>query len=119
MIKGLEALTTECMLSARYYGVEKEVLASLNDTLPHADWSELARYVIGRALVHGKRRAEEVREVAVTVRDAGVEPMLSGPIAVRQDWAAQIGRTMPREARDSKDLGTLLDAMRAASHKEA
>ena len=118
MIKGLEALSTECMLSARFYGVEKEVLASLTDTLPHPDWSDLARYMISRALVHGKRRAEEVREVAVTVRDAGVEPLLSAPTAVRQDWAAHVGRTMPREARDTKDLATMLDAIRAASQKD-
>ena len=117
MIKGLEALTTECLLAARYYGVETEVLASLADTLPHPDWPGLARYMIGRALVHGVRRAEEVREVAVTVRDAGVEPWLSAPTAVRQDWAAAIGRALPRVTRDEADLPTLLDAMRTASQK--
>jgi len=88
MIKGMEALTTECMLAARHYGVEQDVLASLDDTLPHPDWPGLARYMIGRALLHGRRRAEEMREVAVTVHDAGIEPMLSQVIARRRDWAA-------------------------------
>ena len=51
MIKGLEALTTECMLAARRYGVEGKVLASLADTFDHPDWPGLARCVISRALI--------------------------------------------------------------------
>jgi 3-hydroxyisobutyrate dehydrogenase-like beta-hydroxyacid dehydrogenase len=111
MIKGLEALTTECMLTARHYGVEDDVLRSLADTLPHEDWRGLARYVISRALLHGKRRAEEMREVARTVAEAGVEPLLSRSIAQRQDWAWKQGRQMPEDALASTDLVTLLDAL--------
>lgn len=113
MIKGLEALTTECLLTARHYGVEQDVLASLGDTLPHPDWAELARYVIGRALLHGRRRAEEMREVARTVADAGLEPMLSDAIARRQDWAADRGAAMGKAGRAVADLPGLLDEILA------
>jgi 3-hydroxyisobutyrate dehydrogenase-like beta-hydroxyacid dehydrogenase len=75
MIKGLEALVTECLLAARHYGVEQPVLASLADTLPHPDWAAQARYMMGRALQHGRRRAEEMREVARTVAEAGLSPL--------------------------------------------
>ena len=112
MIKGLEALTTECMLAARHYGVEQDVLRTMGDTLPHPDWPGLARYVISRALIHGKRRAEEMREVARTVEDAGVEPMASRAIAARQDWAWRRGAEMG-DARTETDLATLLDALAA------
>jgi 3-hydroxyisobutyrate dehydrogenase len=110
MIKGLEALATECMLTARHYGVEQDVLASLKDTLPHQDWPGLARYMIGRALLHGRRRAEEMREVAKTVSHAGLEPMLSSAIALRQDWAANHRAAMDAGA---NDLAGLLDAITA------
>ncbi len=90
------------------------MLRTLGDTLPHPDWPGLARYVIGRALIHGKRRAEEMREVARTVADAGVEPLLSRAIAERQDWAWRRGAAMG-EARDAPDLDTLLDALTAAA----
>jgi 3-hydroxyisobutyrate dehydrogenase-like beta-hydroxyacid dehydrogenase len=119
MVKGLEALTTECMLAARHYGVEKEVLRSLSDTLPHEDWRGLARYVISRALIHGKRRAEEMREVARTVQEAGVEPLLSAPIAERQDWAAARGREMGPAALATTDLEALLDAVAATVPRKA
>ena len=114
MIKGLEALVTECMLSARHYGVEDDVLASLSDTLPHEDWRNLARYVISRSLVHGKRRAEEMREVARTVSEAGVEPLLSRAIAERQDWAWKQGKEMGREALGATELTELLDSLTGA-----
>jgi 3-hydroxyisobutyrate dehydrogenase-like beta-hydroxyacid dehydrogenase len=111
MIKGLEALTTECLLAARHYGVERQVLASLADTLPHEDWRRLARWMISRPLVHGRRRAEEMREVARTVREAGIEPILSAPAAVRQDWSSERGRELPPAILAGDDLDALLDAI--------
>ncbi|WP_376097612.1 DUF1932 domain-containing protein [Roseomonas sp. CCTCC AB2023176] len=111
MVKGLEALTTESMLAARRYGVEEAVLASLKDTLPHPDWRALARYVISRPLIHGKRRAEEMREVARTVAEVGVTPILSAPIADRQDWSADIGKRLPKDLLAKSDLAELLDAI--------
>src|SRR5829696_5414651 len=113
MIKGLEALATECMLAARHYGVEREVLGTLGDTLPHEDWPGLARYLVSRALLHGKRRAEEMREVARTVSEAGVEPLLSRAIAERQDWAWERGQRMGRDTLGTTDLGVLLDTLTA------
>lgn len=119
MIKGLEALTTECMLAARHYGVEKQVLNSLADTLPHEDWRSLARYMISRALLHGRRRAEEMREVAKTVQEAGIEPMLASSTATRQDWAFARGRELAGDALASTDLDTLLDALLTAARPSA
>ncbi|QII38327.1 NAD(P)-dependent oxidoreductase [Rouxiella badensis] len=75
MIKGLEALTTECLSAARQYGVEKEVLASLHASFPSLGWDDkLPHYLISRVAEHGKRRAEEMREVVKTLEDVGVVP---------------------------------------------
>jgi hypothetical protein len=57
--------------------VEEHVPASLTDTLPNPDWLSLARYVMSRALIHGKRRFEEVAEVVVTVAEPGQRPAMS------------------------------------------
>jgi 3-hydroxyisobutyrate dehydrogenase-like beta-hydroxyacid dehydrogenase len=110
MIKGLEALTLECLLSARRYGVEEHVLASLGDTLPHENWPRLARYVMSRALIHGRRRAEEMHEVALSVEDIGLEPLLSRAIAARQQWACERGGAMGADTA-LEELGPLLDAL--------
>lgn len=105
MIKGVEALLTESMLAARHYGVEDVVLDSLSDLLPLPDWRATAQYMISRSLEHGVRRAEEMREAARTVAEAGVAPVMSGAIAVRQDWAAGYKAAL------SPDLQTMLDAI--------
>jgi 3-hydroxyisobutyrate dehydrogenase-like beta-hydroxyacid dehydrogenase len=106
IIKGLEALLMESMLTARSNGVEDAVLASLSDLLPVGDWPKLARYMISRSLEHGVRRAEEMREAARTVAEAEVEPLMSRSIAERQDWAA-----LRRAALAQDDLGAMLDAI--------
>jgi 3-hydroxyisobutyrate dehydrogenase len=88
MVKGMEALFLESMIAARHYGVEGDVLASLKDVIDQ-DWERLGGYMMSRALKHGRRRAEEMREVARTVAEAGLEPLQSTATAVRQDWAAK------------------------------
>jgi 3-hydroxyisobutyrate dehydrogenase-like beta-hydroxyacid dehydrogenase len=105
IIKGVEALLTESMLTARRYGVEQVVLDSLSDLLPLPDWNRTARYMISRALEHGARRAEEMREAARTVAEAGLAPTMSDAIAERQDWAAAYASAA------SDDLAAMLDAI--------
>lgn len=118
MIKGVEALLAECLLSAREYGVEKTVLGSLGDLLPNPDWEKHARYMISRSLIHGKRRAEEMREVARTVKDAGVEPWMSRAAAERQDWAWTMAQKLAPGEVDEMDLYRLLDAVRRVTEAE-
>ena len=112
MIKGTEALLAECLLTARHYGVEDTVLGSLSDMLPNPDWERTARYMISRSLAHGKRRAEEMREVARTVSEAGGEPLMSSAIAQRQDWAHARAQQLPAGTADGEDLDEMLDAVR-------
>ena len=106
IIKGMEALLTESLLAARHHGVESTVLDSLRDLFPGEDWPKLSRYMISRSLQHGRRRAEEMREVARTVGDAGLDPWMSAACAQRQDWAAD-----HRSALAHHDLGPMLDAV--------
>jgi 3-hydroxyisobutyrate dehydrogenase-like beta-hydroxyacid dehydrogenase len=108
VIKGIEALLTESLVAARRYGVEETVLESLHGMLPVGDWRVLSRYMISRSLHHGRRRAAEMREVAITVAETGIEPSMSAACAERQDWAAAHGA-----AKDHESLEALLDAILA------
>jgi 3-hydroxyisobutyrate dehydrogenase-like beta-hydroxyacid dehydrogenase len=87
VIKGLEALAVESMLAARRFGAEREVLESLNGTFPSMGWTDkLPDYLISRVAEHGRRRASEMREVAHTLEDVDVDPMMALATAARQDW---------------------------------
>ncbi|GEC53450.1 hypothetical protein ABIF38_003816 [Bradyrhizobium japonicum] len=70
-ISGLEAMVIESFTTARGYGVEDAVLASLKETFPSIDWEKQGASFFQRVIEHGRRRAEEVREVAEIVREAG------------------------------------------------
>jgi 3-hydroxyisobutyrate dehydrogenase-like beta-hydroxyacid dehydrogenase len=90
MIKGLEAMVIESFTTARAYGVEDAVLASLKETFPGIDWEKQGAYFFQRVIEHGRRRSEEVREVAETVREIGLEPWSSQGTAERQAWVADL-----------------------------
>ncbi|MGV8967725.1 MAG: DUF1932 domain-containing protein [Cellulomonas sp.] len=90
MIKGLEAMVIESFTAARAYGVEDAVLASLKETFPGVDWEAEGTYFFQRAIEHGRRRSEEVWEVAETVRDVGLEPLSATATASRQAWVADL-----------------------------
>jgi 3-hydroxyisobutyrate dehydrogenase-like beta-hydroxyacid dehydrogenase len=79
MIKGIEALTAEMMLAARRAGVTDAVLASLG-----GDWADKADYHLDRMLAHGARRAAEMEEVAATLAELGIEPLMTRGTVARQ-----------------------------------
>jgi 3-hydroxyisobutyrate dehydrogenase-like beta-hydroxyacid dehydrogenase len=88
MIKGLEALVIESYATARAYGVEDHVLPTLQETFPGIDWQQQGAYFFSRVVQHGKRRAEEMREAANTMREAGFHPWMAAAIAEKQQWVA-------------------------------
>ncbi len=90
MIKGLEAMVIESFTTARFYGVEDAVIASLHETFPGIDWEKQGAYFFQRVIEHGRRRSEEVREVAETVRDAGLVPYSATGTAERQAHIADL-----------------------------
>jgi len=90
MIKGLEAMVIESFTAARAYGVEDQVLASLAETFPGIDWEKQGSYFFQRVIQHGRRRAEEMRESAQTVREVGLQPWSAAGTAERQAWVADL-----------------------------
>ncbi len=86
MVKGIEALTAECLLAAHRAGVTDEVVTSLGP-----DWAAKADYNLDRMLAHGTRRAHEMDEVVATLTDLGVDPLMSRGTATRQRELGAIG----------------------------
>ncbi|MFT4959469.1 MAG: 3-hydroxyisobutyrate dehydrogenase-like beta-hydroxyacid dehydrogenase [Paracoccaceae bacterium] len=88
MVKGIEALVAECVLAGTKAGVADVVLDSLDKTFPGFDWKARSAYNFERMMVHGNRRAAEMREVAITLSDLGLNNGMSTAIA---DWQQVIG----------------------------
>jgi len=118
MIKGLEALACECALAGRAAGVDAVVLASLDETFPGFDWKKRIAYMMERVMTHGVRRAAEMREVALTVDEFGLDGAMSrGAVA----WQQRIGALGLRaDDGDPSDYRDLADRILSAldSHGE-
>jgi 3-hydroxyisobutyrate dehydrogenase-like beta-hydroxyacid dehydrogenase len=88
MVKGLEALSSECAAAAEAAGVFDEVMASLDASEKAAPWAEKIAYNRARMATHGARRAAEMEESAKTLQGLGVEPVMTrGTVRLQRDAA--------------------------------
>jgi 3-hydroxyisobutyrate dehydrogenase-like beta-hydroxyacid dehydrogenase len=91
MVKGLEALSYECFMAARAAGVDAVILDSLKGSYPGLDWPRLVPYNVSRMLQHGTRRAAEMREVAATLRELGIDPAVTEGTVAQQERLGSLG----------------------------
>jgi len=115
MIKGIEALTLECFLAAARAGVVDEVAASMRNNYPGLDWAKIVPYNLERMAVHGERRAAEMEEVAETLRELGVEPLMTNAAVKRQREMGEIGKQQTVRGVLDKDRAAMLGAISAAA----
>ncbi len=113
-VKGLEAITVECLLAAEASGCRDEIMTSLSGSFPGLGWPDFAQYQFERTLRHGKRRAAEMRESAETLRALGLHGALADEIAAVQDRMGGCGV----RAADALDV-TITQALAARTGQEA
>src|SRR3954453_13995606 len=95
MIKGIEALTAECFLAAHRAGIVEEVASSLHNNYPTLDWDKVISYNLERMASHGIRRAEEMEQVAATLAELGIAPLMAQATVTRQREMGEIGKAEP------------------------
>ena len=66
--------------------------ASLSNNYPTLDWRRVIDYNLERMASHGIRRAEEMEQVAATLRELGVAPLMTEAIVARQRQMGEIGK---------------------------
>lgn len=102
MIKGMEALAAECAVAASRAGVLDAVLASLGPAWP----ADIA-YRLERMTSHGRRRAEEMAEVAATLLALGVPPAMA---SATQGWQQRLGSLGIAPDANAEDRLAAIDA---------
>ncbi|HWV83694.1 MAG TPA: DUF1932 domain-containing protein [Hyphomicrobiaceae bacterium] len=90
-MKGLDAILMECMVAAETAGVTDRIVSSLQVTIPEINWPVFIGKKLGGAAQHSGRRAGEMREVAATLRELGLEPTMAEATAQRLQWCADLG----------------------------
>jgi 3-hydroxyisobutyrate dehydrogenase-like beta-hydroxyacid dehydrogenase len=115
MIKGIEALTAECFLAAQRAGITDEVAASLKNNYPALDWGQAIEYNLERMASHGIRRAEEMEQVAATLTELGIAPLMTDATVARQRQMGELGKQDDVRAAKTAGKAAMLDAINAAA----
>ncbi|WP_311268094.1 DUF1932 domain-containing protein [Sphingobium sp. WCS2017Hpa-17] len=102
MVKGIEALTAECVLAASEADVLDEVMASLDASDKAKPWDMRADYNLDRMLVHGLRRAAEMEEVVKTLEGLGTGAAMTRGTVERQRAIGALGVKMPPDGLGAK-----------------
>ncbi|MBE0532356.1 MAG: NAD(P)-dependent oxidoreductase [Rhodospirillales bacterium] len=91
LVKGFESLMVESVMAAVKAGVDERILNSLGNVYPGMDMAKHAGYMMERVMVHGRRRAAEMREVEKTLQELGIDGFMAAATARRQDWFVDLG----------------------------
>jgi 3-hydroxyisobutyrate dehydrogenase-like beta-hydroxyacid dehydrogenase len=118
MVKGIEALTLECFLAASRAGIVNEVAASLKNNYPTLDWNKVIEYNIERMASHGIRRADEMDQVAETLREFGLDPLMAEATSTRQREMGQIGKDQAVRKTLKEGRAAMLDAISTAQKNQ-
>ena len=119
MIKGIEALTAECFLAAQRAGITQEVAASLHNNYPTLDWDKVISYNLERMASHGTRRADEMEQVAVTLAELGIEPLMASATVARQRQMGELGKQDDVRAAKTEGRDAMLEAVsKAATNRD-
>lgn len=114
MIKGIEALTLECFLAAHRAGIVDAVADSMKPNYPGMDFKQIADYNLERMGNHGERRAAEMEESCATLRELGIDPLMTEGTVKRQREMGEIGKLDSVRATLDADRHAMLPAIDAA-----
>jgi 3-hydroxyisobutyrate dehydrogenase-like beta-hydroxyacid dehydrogenase len=107
MIKGVEALSAECFLTAQRLGIQPEIVASLTKSFDGLDWLTRGGYNLERMSRHGIRRAAEMREVVATIQETGLSADMTSSTV---EWQQRIGDlALDPDTEDLAKLSQLLN----------
>jgi len=118
-MKGLSAIMLECLMAADTAGATDEILESIGETYAGIDWKQTFARTLTGTSIHAERRAGEMHEVALTLEELGVSPLMSRATAARLQDAADSGLRTITEAHPPQSLDDLLENLRAAQIRKA
>ncbi len=107
-LKGRDALIVEMMLTARRYGVEDTVAASIDGPGERVPFPALADRVLRSLAVHAERRGTELAASSELVGAAGVDPALTRAAARTLHRVAELGLAESFGDQRPDDAGAVL-----------
>ncbi|MGZ0189860.1 MAG: DUF1932 domain-containing protein [Alphaproteobacteria bacterium] len=112
LMKGISSLILECALVAEKFGKTEEILVSVGDSIG-MDLRGYADKAGPRQLQHAGRRVHEMDEVAITLREAGIDPLMSAACAEQLKRFVDAGANAGLAGKRPDDLAATVAILRA------
>lgn len=109
--KNLEATLIETMTCARYYGVEDLIFDSIVTFLSDSPLDVTLPMMIKTNAVHAHRRGEEIEEIAVMQKNAGLENTMSEAATKKLFWLASLGMGERFGGKPAPSMNDFCDAL--------
>lgn len=90
-MKGFVVLLLETVIAGHTYGIEDDVLKSIEETLTTGNFQQIINGLLSRGAVHSERREHEMDEVVATLRSLGVESTMAEATKKKLAWCTRQG----------------------------
>jgi 3-hydroxyisobutyrate dehydrogenase-like beta-hydroxyacid dehydrogenase len=107
-MKGIEALLLETMITAKNYGVNKEVMDSISKTLNNNDFAHFGNALITTHMIHKNRRYKEVLDSQKLIQDANLQSYVTE--GIMSFFANSVNIEVNKEILKSNNIEQILDS---------
>ncbi|EGO63677.1 NAD(P)-dependent oxidoreductase [Acetonema longum] len=85
-MKGFVTLMLEAVIAGHKYGIEDDVLKSIEETLTAGDFKEIVNGMLTRGVIHSERREHEMDEVIATLKSLKIDSIMSEATKTKLKW---------------------------------
>lgn len=90
-VKGFVMLMIEALMAARKYGIEDDILASIDKTIGTGSFLENVNGLVTRGVIHSERREHEMEEVIATLDALQLDATMSRATKEKLKWTTGLG----------------------------
>jgi len=117
-MKGFVALLLEMTIAAHKYGIEDDVLASVQETLTGEPFLKMINSQLTRGVVHSARREHEMEEVIETLGSLQMDSTMSTATKAKLGWVTSLKLKEYFQGVPPKDFHEIYAALDKLSPKE-
>ena len=119
-MKGFVMLLLESVIAGHRYGVEDQVLDSIEETLTEGDsLRSLIHGILGRGVIHSERREHEMDEVIATLEGLKMDHIMSSASKAKLRWTTNMKFKEYFKGVPPKDLHEILAAFDELNGKKS
>jgi 3-hydroxyisobutyrate dehydrogenase-like beta-hydroxyacid dehydrogenase len=116
-MKGFISLLLEMLEASHKYGVEDDVLASVQESLTAGPLLEVINSMVTRGVIHSARREHEMDEVITTLDALQVDAIMSKAAKDKLKWCTELGLKEYFNGVPPKDFHEVFTALDARNKK--